>query len=511
MRVTGLLKLIRGIPAMLRVHWLASILIAAGVILRVLTEMAYHPAIIYIDSLKYLYDAWPGADPVGYKIPLKLILAVGDLGTVELVQHLLGLAIAVTLYVVMIRRGIPRWLGALAIAPVLLDGYQLNVEAMIMPDVWFEVFIVAGLAVLLWKPRLSLGMAMTGGALLGASVGIREVGEILIVPALVLVVAMAGGWRQVITRATAVICAFALAVLFYLSAAYQLTGHFWISRSSVSLTYGRMAAVANCATLKLPAVEQPLCPSATQQAKGADWLDHSIYSPLRTYSDKLTATQAAYQSQYVVNFNKSVERQQPLRVVRGIVGDSVKIFALTRHTSPGDTPLSRWQFTNTFPVRGYVPWITERHHALWLDVGTLAAPSVVKLSPAYGGAPQADKPIARFLRSYQLGGGYTPGPVYLAGVIFGLIGSLFAFRRRLAPATRQLALACLGFFVTGALVLAISDVFEFTWRYQLPALVTLPPAGALGIGVLILARRRPAPEHTDAVPERAPEMAAPAQ
>src|SRR6266566_5990573 len=81
--------LIRRIPGMLRVHWLASILIALGIVLRALAQIAYHPAIIYIDTLKYLYDAWPGSDPVGYKVPLKLILAVGDLGTVELVQHLL--------------------------------------------------------------------------------------------------------------------------------------------------------------------------------------------------------------------------------------------------------------------------------------------------------------------------------------------------------------------------------------------------------------------------------------
>jgi len=31
----------------------------------------------------------------------------------------------------------------------------------------------------------------------------------------------------------------------------------------------------------------------------------------------------------------------------------------------------------------------------------------------------------------------------------------------------------------------VSDAFEFSWRYQLPALVTLAPAGALGIGVII--------------------------
>ncbi|HEY2078713.1 MAG TPA: hypothetical protein VGH53_20460, partial [Streptosporangiaceae bacterium] len=41
--------------AVLRYHWLATALIVAGAVLRVITWMAYHPAIFYIDSIKYLY------------------------------------------------------------------------------------------------------------------------------------------------------------------------------------------------------------------------------------------------------------------------------------------------------------------------------------------------------------------------------------------------------------------------------------------------------------------------
>src|SRR5258707_14531892 len=191
-------------PSVLRYHWLASILIAAGIALRVLAQMAYHPAIIYIDTLKYLYNAWPGSDPVAYHVPLRLILLVGDLGTVEVVQHVLGIAIAVTIYVVMLRRGLPRWLSALAIAPVLLDAYQVQVESMIMPDIWFEALVVAGLAVLLWRPVPSMRLALVGGALLGASTGIRQIGEVLIIPALIFVVAMGGGGRKIVQNGTAV-------------------------------------------------------------------------------------------------------------------------------------------------------------------------------------------------------------------------------------------------------------------------------------------------------------------
>lgn len=507
---TGAVALIGKSPSVLRYHWLASILIAAGIALRVLAQMAYHPAIIYIDTLKYLYDAWPGSDPVAYKVPLNLILLVGDLGTVEVVQHVLGIAIAVAIYVLLLRRGLPRWLSALAIAPVLLDAYQVQVESMIMPDIWFEALVVAGLAVLLWRPVPSMRLALIGGALLGASTGIRQIGEVLIIPALVFVVAMGGGRRKIIQNGTAVACAFVLAVLLYMSVDDQVGGHFLISRSSVSLTYGRMASVADCATLKLPKVEQRLCPTKAQQAKGPDWLDHDVASPLRTYDLVLPASLLSQKDQLVANFNGAVERQQPTRVISGIWRDSLKLFAVDRFTSPGDTSILRWQFQRQFPTAQYGPWISVRGNAIWLEIGSLQSSTLEKLNPAYGGAPQVDKPIAAFLRWYQVHGGYTPGPLYLLCIITGLAGSVLAFMRRpRALAARPVALACLFFFATGVIVLGGSDLFEFTWRYQIPAIVTLPPAGALGIGALILAARKPrAPVAADTVAGRAPEMAA---
>src|ERR1019366_3960251 len=61
------------------------------------------------------------------------------------------------------------------------------------------------------------------------------------------------------------------------------------------------------------------------------------------------------------------------------------------------------------------------------------------------------------------------------------------------PDRRRLALGCLLFFATAAAVLPVSDAFEFSWRYQPPALVTLPPADALGLACLARSARRRAP------------------
>ena len=50
---------------------------------------------------------------------------------------------------------------------------------------------------------------------------------------------------------------------------------------------------------------------------------------------------------------------------------------------------------------------------------------------------------------------------------------------------RPLALACLLFWVTGVVLLLAADITQFSWRYQLPGLVTLPPAAAAGATALL--------------------------
>ena len=107
------------------------------------------------------------------------------------------------------------------------------------------------------------------------------------------------------------------------------------------------------------------------------------------------------------------------------------------------------------------------------------------LRPSYGGPARVDLPLARFLRSYQLDGGYTPGPLLALFTLAGLAGSVLALTRRgRTGRARRYAPACLLFTVTAAVLLLVPDFFEFSWRYQLPALITLPPAGVLGIAAL---------------------------
>ena len=447
-------------------NWPASLLIAAGLVLRVLAQFAYRPALFYIDTSRYLYNVAPGMDPLGYKGVLRAILAVANLDAVVAVQHVLGLSMAIVIYLLLRRRGCGRWLAALAIAPVLLDAYQLQIEQALMPDVWFEALIVAGLAVMLWRPDATWRRVAAAGVVLGTSATFAQVGEALLLPAVIYLLALGGGWRRVVARAAVLCAAFAAPILAYCTGSYLLSGNFFLSHTGVTSFYGRAAAAADCATLKLPAAERAMCPARWQQAYGPDWLEYNKRSPIRPYYNDQSS---ALTDSEIADFNKRVLTQQPLRLVAAYGEDLGELFAWGRAQGAGDTPISRWQFRRTFP---YFPH---------------ARPQLVdQATRTYGGGrPAAWGPVAAFLRSYQLGGGYTPGALFAFFALAGLTGSGALLRRRLAPETRRLALACLLFTASAVSVLLVSDLFEFSWRYQLPALVTLAPGGALGAAAAV--------------------------
>jgi hypothetical protein len=471
--------------ALLRRHWLVSVFLAVGLVLRVLAKVAYNPALIYVDTLKYLYGVYPGSDPLGYRLLLKIVLPFGGLPTVAVLQCVAGLAVAVVLYVVLLRRGTARWLAAVAVAPVLLDAYQLQMEQMIMPDVWFDAMIVAGLAVLLWRPTVSVRFAVAAGLILGSAATFKAAGVVLVLPAVVFLLVAGGGWRQAVRHSAALVGAFLVPILCYCSLSYAVYGHFRLS--SAQSRSGRLAAAADCATLKLPADVRPLCPPPKVQAQGPDWLVHSGASPLHDAPIPPGVSRA----KLVAELDSAIEHQQPLRVVVSIAEDSIRLFAVTRTPTPWVSPISRWQFQTTYPT--YPNWVTlGRGNVIIVGLQRKAFGMFRfhPLNPAYGGPARVVRPIAAFLRSYQLDGGYTPGPLLLVFTLAGVAGSaLVLVRRARGPRSRQLGLACLLFTVTGVLILLAPDLYEFSWRYQLPALITLPPAGVLGISALLAARQ----------------------
>jgi hypothetical protein len=453
-------------------HWPFGSLLLAGLGLRIAAQIAYQPALLYIDSKKYLFGmevpTWGAFDPLGYTLlVLRPMLLVTSLALVALLQHVLGIAMAAGLYALLLRLGVNRWLAALATAPVLLDAYQLVAEQTIMPDTLFEALVVAGLLVLLWWPRPGLIAIIVAGLLLGLSAPVRQVGEALIAPALVYVLTLAGAWRRRLLSGAVLTVCFALPILGYMSySEFSLHEGFELSDMGDEYLYGRTAHAADCATLNLPADEWLLCPKPSAAAAlGVDGLVNTGLAPDQAYAGSGPGLPAGVSiGSLQRQFADTVIRQQPLRVIGDITHDAVKLFALTRDGLPGDTPIARWQFQDSYPY--YPPGITA--------TGATSANEIFALSG--GGTVRVDKPLAAALRSYQLNGGYTPGPVFLVSLLAGLAG-IVAYRRL---GESRLALACFLLTGSGIVLLLGADVYEFSWRYQLPALITLPVAGALG-------------------------------
>jgi hypothetical protein len=161
--------------------------------------------------------------------------------------------------------------------------------------------------------------------------------------------------------------------------------------------------------------------------------------------------------------------QQPLPVLRSVAGTFVRPFLTwTRDHKPGELPVARWQFQTKFPLY----FIHE---------------SLVQFHKYEGHRPVINRPLARILRGYQLYLGYTPGVVLLACAVLALVAGLGIGRSRHSGQR----LACLLWLGTGLGLLLAASLYEFSWRYTLPALVTIPPAAALALSVLTAPKTAP--------------------
>jgi hypothetical protein len=466
----------------LRRHALLLALLAAGTALRVLTWVAYRPALLYIDSFRYLDNLHAlradQLNPIGYDLLLRPLLAVGGLSFVAAVQHLGGLAIAVGIYALARKLGARRWVSALASAPILLDAYQLQIEQNILSEVLFEALLLGLLWLLLARGKPNWRRIALGGLVVGFAVLVRLIGITLAVPFLLYVLAAGSAWRhwRGWRNAGIGLLAIVVVVLPYAAEVKAQTGKWGLTGPSGSMLYGRTAAVADCANLHLDPELQLFCPAEPVGQRLVDNYTHADLDPAWPGPLPPGADRAALAHRFSVD----VLEAQWWDVAKAIIGDFSKSFQFTRATAINDVPIDRWQFQLTYPE--------------WNQPADIAM-----ITQQYDGVdPGVREPIAVFLRDYQLHGGFVPGAVL---GFFALLGLLTLLRRKKPrdPA-RGGALLAAG---TGLFLLFASAAFEFSWRYQLPALVLLPVAGALGFTTLTAASRRRLGAYPDPVDDGA--------
>jgi Dolichyl-phosphate-mannose-protein mannosyltransferase len=477
-RGTDRLTLLGQAHRQVRRHWLFAVLLAMAAVLRAVVYVAYHPALIFPDSVRYLQYAHSFANghwsvdelrQSGYSVLIIPAVLVHDLWIIPLVQHLVGLATAVLVYAVLVHFGIRAWIAALATIPVLFDPLQLIGEQFVLTDVWTVFLIVAALVILVWNTPdqrgaggrtgegLSWRRAAWCGLLLGLAVTFRDEELIMIIPAAVFVAVAVRPGKRLAQRMAALIGCFLIPVAAYL-------GWFEASHSELGFTtfsgaflYGRVADFASCQGLSLPSYEKPLCPTQPPALRSADFYTWAPQSPQWTFRPPPGMSRDAV----VRDFSLRILRHQPLAYAEAVGWDFVYGFSPVRGAGPEHYPRPYLQF----------------HRYILPDPQADASLAVLGFK-----APAVRSGPAAFLTGYGRWF-YVPGPVFAAGLVVAVAGLAVATRRRDTPtATRD---ACLLFALSAVLVLIPPAVFAtFDWRYQLPQLSLIPIAAALGAAIL---------------------------
>ena len=178
--------------------------LAAGAGLRLLAMLGYPGALWFAgDSYVYLGAALrlrPDlSKTTGYSLFLRALEPFHSLTLVTGVQHLMGLGVAVMIYLLLRRSGVsPRWATA-ATLPVLLDGFEIEDEHMIMAEALFTFLVMLAMLLILWRARVSWPVALLAGLLAGYAVDVRSEGlpVLVLFPAFLLLRALThGGWRN---------------------------------------------------------------------------------------------------------------------------------------------------------------------------------------------------------------------------------------------------------------------------------------------------------------------------
>ena len=449
------------VQAFARTHWLFLAVLAVGTVLRLITLFAYQPALIYWDTYPYLESMelrQPGSvRPFGYSAFLLLLQLQHGLEIVPLVQHLLGLLMAVVIYVLLLRLGVRRVFAALAATPVLVDAFQINLEQQIMSETLFEVLLLSGLALLLWHRRPGIGMAAGAGLLFAGALLTRPNALLIIIPA-VLAVFFLRGLRAGVAPAAVLLVAFVTPVVVYAFWFHAYHGVYGITSFQGPSLYARTATIVDCSTLEMPRYERVLCPDEPKADRLP--LDDYIWSP-ESPRHRVKPPPGMSKDDVAADFAKRVILQQPWPYIRAVAYDFIRGFAPVRTSGPKDVAVARWQFHKEYPL----------YHAE-------ATYAVLR---RYGHGPPVAVPQLTALLVPYSSFGIIPGPLLFAALLAGL-AAMAGLGRRRDPRLRTAAFLFCAF--TGA-VLVPSAILIFSWRYQLPQFVFLPAAGAIAATVFL--------------------------
>src|SRR5581483_5405388 len=265
--------------------WCAAAGIAVGaIVLRVFVMVAYFPAnLSYPDEASYVTAAAGKLfsnpfRPAGYSLFLRAAhLFSANLQVTVVIQHLVGLATAVLVYLLARRIGVRRWLALIPAAAVGLSGDELYLEHVLLADGLFLSLLVCSCycAVRAYQSqaRARVVWLAAAAAVVASLATVRTVGVVL-VPVLIVWVLLTGGpgWGARVRLAGVCCVVSGLVLVGYAAAQGEATGTFGLSRFSGWPLYARVAPIADCRRFTPPKGTAALCErTPTDQRFGPDF------------------------------------------------------------------------------------------------------------------------------------------------------------------------------------------------------------------------------------------------
>jgi hypothetical protein len=512
-------------------HKLFTGALAVGALLRLLTCIGYPGALWFAgDSYVYVGAALrpqPNlSKATGYSFFLRLLLPFHSFTLVTGVQHVMGLLIAVMIYMLLRRNGVSKTWSAIATLPQLLDGYIIEDEHLIMAETVFTFLLMIALLMLLWKPRTRWWTAGVAGLLAGAAAIVRTEGLIML--AVLPLFLLLRGWSWKTLRGWGVAVVFTVGALIpyggYSSWFHSHYSQFSVPVYSTTLSegyylWGRVSSFADCAVIKPTGQEAKVCPTQpiVDRDPPGDYIWHAPYvhadmDAICTVSEKngkRTETCGPVSpagNKLLTDFAIKAVLAQPVDYAKTVVKDVMLSFGFPRIGYPGSGTTYYYNLHFQYvgkdshtgkpisllpPSHGKDVWIPGgTAYSDWLSYGHQAPGVVHKIAAA---------PIAVYQRVV-----FTWGPLLAIIFLVGL-GGLFSVtaRRRgqgvksvLSAATlrsvrlhwRPRGTSMLPWVTAVALLVFPIAIADFDYRYLIPVI----PFACLAAG-LAYAPRRTAP------------------
>jgi hypothetical protein len=472
--------------------------LTAGAALRLLAMLGY-PGALWFSGDSYVYVGAalrPRPDlskTTGYSLFLRTLLPFHSFTLVSGVQHLMGLAIAVMIYVLARRSGVPKRWATIATLPVLLDGFEIEDEHMIMAEALFTFLVMLAMLLILWRSRVFWPVALLAGLLVGYAVVVRTEGlpVLVLFPAFLLLRGFRN-WRGWLAAAMMAIGCVA-PVVAYVGWFHSWTGTYGLTRSEGFYLWGRVSSFAECSVIKPPTDELKLCPSGSPASRTPPG-DYVWHAP-QVQAIPGGAVSAANNA-LLINFDVRAIEAQPLGYIHAVLGGVLLSVEWPRHKYPDAGTVSYYYFR-------LQPQVIPDYRS-WIPGGTAYQDAV-----SYGHASPSTvvEPFAALISLYER-------IVYTYGPLFGLIlltglGGVLRFRRSPSGVPRLVWSRRTGSmlpWVTGIVLLVFPiAIADFDYRYLLPVL----PFACLAAGLAFApARVPPAPapviEQPDDLPTEVP-------